>query len=202
MKFIVGFSGMYRDLLKEHINNEKIFDDDKESNAILEREKAQLRNIRARILRQTTAKGFNDNQRHKYDGKKDDGGKIIRHNIKSIIELEKLENYRIFSTENVKKQAKKKGYEKFYELADILKKRVIYPAKDTIAENPLEALNKTLNKKGFISGKTLQSFLPSMPLNDIYKNLVNQKIILHHIKIYKNIILLRVLMNIENLQIL
>lgn len=97
--------------------------------------------------------------------------------ISEIIELEKLENYRIFSTENVKKQAKKKGYEKFYELADILKKRVIYPVKDTIAKNPLEALNKTLNKKGFISGKTLQSFLPSMPLNDIYKNLVNQKII-------------------------
>lgn len=163
----------FRDLLNENLMLERDSDNSEQSNAKILEQKAQLRAIRTEILNLSQTKGFNVNRAKN----KKENNIIIRHTLKKLIELEKLENYKIFATENVVRIPKSKGFDYEYEEADILQKRVLFKLEKTQAKDSKEALQKTINEKGYIHLETLQGYLPNIPLENTIKDLLEQELI-------------------------
>ncbi|MBX7491280.1 Eco57I restriction-modification methylase domain-containing protein [Helicobacter turcicus] len=163
----------FRDLLNANLENEKNLDSSEKSNALILEQKQQLRNLREQILTLSNTKAFNVNSKNK----KDKDSLIKQHSLKSLIELEKLESFKIFAVENIIKTPKKDGFDYTYQISEILSKRILYPLDKTQASNPKEALQKTINDKGYIDLSTLQSYLPNSKLEDIIKNLLENALI-------------------------
>ena len=131
------------------------------------------------LLSLTQSKAFNANHTK---SKRDENKLILRHTLKKLIELEKLESFKIFATENVNKIIKNKAFEYEYEEADILKKRILFPLEKVLAKDSKEALQKTINDKGYICLKTLQSYLPDKNLDEILKDLSEKELIFPDLK--------------------
>lgn len=163
----------FRDLLNHNLHLEKILPNNKESNAIILAQKDRLRALRKEILILSNAQGFNQ----KLQKSRKENNIITKHTLKRMIELEKLESFKIFATENVVKIPKKNKFETIYQEADILQKRVLYPLEKIEAKDSKEALQKTFNDTGKIDLKTLQSYLPNMPIDEILKELVAKELI-------------------------
>ena len=136
------------------------------------------------LLSLTQSKAFNANHTK---SKRDENKLILRHTLKKLIELEKLESFKIFATENVNKIIKNKAFEYEYEEADILKKRILFPLEKVLAKDSKEALQKTINDKGYICLKTLQSYLPDKNLDEILKDLSEKELIFPDLKEKKEI---------------
>ena len=145
----------FRDLLKDNIENEQKMPNDEDSNNIILAQKAELKNLRNEILKLSGAKGFNQSRLTR---KKDENGIIIQHNLKDIIDLEVLENYRIYASENVKEAFKGKA-------------RILFPLEKQEAKNAIEAFHFTINDKGTINEASLQDYLPNQPLKQTLKEL-------------------------------
>lgn len=163
----------FRDLLNENLTLERYSDNSEESNTKILKQKTQLRELRTNILQLSQTKGFNVNRARN----KKENDIVIKHTLKKLIELEKLENYKIFATENVIKIPKNKGFDYRYEEADILQKRVLFKTEKTQAKDSKEALQKTINEKGYIHLETLQSYLPNIPLENTIKDLLEKELI-------------------------
>lgn len=165
----------FRDLLKDNIKNERNLPNDEQSNQLIMGQKEKLRAIRARILSLADSKGFaQKGQKNKKDKK---SGLVSQHRLQDIIELEKLESYRIISCENVVEKYNNNKKDINYIIADILNKRIVYPLIKTEAKNAAEALQKTISDDGFVNLSTLQSYLPNAPLNEICKELCEKELI-------------------------
>ena len=165
----------FRDLLKDNIKNERNLPNDEQSNQLIMGQKEKLRAIRARILSLADSKGFaQKGQKNKKDKK---SGLVSQHRLQDIIELEKLESYRIISCENVVEKYNNNKKDINYIIADILNKRIVYPLIKTEAKNAVEALQKTISDDGFVNLSTLQSYLPNAPLNEICKELCEKELI-------------------------
>lgn len=164
----------YRDLLNENLILEKDLPNDEISNAKINEQKEILRALRRDILSLSNTKGFNVSRSQSV---KNENGIIIRHSLKKLIELEKLENFKIFASEQVQKIAKKNKFEYEYLESDILQKRVLFPLEESQATNAKEALQKTINKVGFIDLETLQNYLLEIPLEQIIKELSEEELI-------------------------
>ena len=165
----------FRDLLNENLNLEKELPNDEESNTKILNQKAELRALRTKILKLSETKGFNQ---ERMQSKKDkENGFILRHTLRKIIELEKLENFKIFASENIVKIPKKNKFDIKFEEADILQKRVLFPLEKTQAKDAKEALQKTINERGFIDLDTLESYLPEKNLEEILKELCEKELI-------------------------
>lgn len=158
----------FRDLLNHNLHLEKILPNNEEANTKILAQKERLRALRKEILILSNAQGFNQ----KLQKSRKENNIIIKHTLKRLIELEKLESFKIFATENVVKIPKKNKFETIYQEADILQKRVLYPLEKTEAKDSKEALQKTFNDTGKIDLKTLQSYLPNIPIDDILKELI------------------------------
>lgn len=158
----------FRDLLKNNIENEQKMPNDEDSNNIIMTQKNELKNLRNEILKLSNAKGFNQSRLTR---KKDENGIIIQHNLKDIIDLEILENYRIYASENIKKILKGKAKEIKYEEADILQQRILFPLEKQEAKDAIEAFHFTINDKGTINEASLQGYLPNQPLKQTLKEL-------------------------------
>ncbi|BDB65728.1 hypothetical protein T36_2207 (plasmid) [Helicobacter cinaedi] len=170
LKLIIEF----RDLLKKNIKNEKELPNDDLSNEAIMADKKQLRDLRDKIISLSNAKSFNQTRQQR---KTDENKMVVMHTLKDMIELEKLESYRIRSCENeIKKIINGKNIVE-YEVSDILNKRVLYPIEKKEATNPTEALQKTINDVGIVDLEILQSYLPKMPLIDICKELSENELI-------------------------
>lgn len=163
----------FRDLLNYNLHLEKILPNNKESNAIILAQKDRLRALRKEILILSNAQGFNQRLQKSHK----ENNIITKHTLKRMIELEKLESFKIYATENVVKIPKKNKFETIYQEADILQKRVLYPLEKTEAKDSKEALQKTFNDTGKIDLKTLQSYLPNMPIDEILKELIAKELI-------------------------
>lgn len=59
--------------------------------------------------------------------------------------------------------------------------RVYKPLQKSLANSNEEALQKTINEKGFIDEKTLQSYKPNTPLNKILQDLCEKQLIFYRI---------------------
>lgn len=146
----------FRDLLNENLKNEKHYLDDEESNAIILKQKERLRELRSEILHLANIKSFHQNNRNKTDKQ----GIVLQHNLQNILNLDKLTRFSILATET-------KNDKGNYELSPILKMRAYKPLQKSLANSNEEALQKTINEKGFIDEKTLQDYKPNTPLNEI-----------------------------------
>ncbi|WP_297731666.1 SNF2-related protein [Helicobacter sp. UBA3407] len=163
----------FRDLLNYNLHLEKILPNNKESNTIILAQKDRLRALRKEILILSNAQGFNQ----RLQKSRKENNIITKHTLKRMIELEKLESFKIFATENVVKISKKNKFETIYQEADILQKRVLYPLEKIEAKDSKEALQKTFNDTGKIDLKTLQSYLPNIPIDEILKELIAKELI-------------------------
>lgn len=163
----------FRDLLNYNLRLEKVLPNNEESNQTILAQKDRLRALRKEILILSNAQGFNQ----KLQKSRKENNIITKHTLKRMIELEKLESFKIFATENVVKIPKKNKFETIYQEADILQKRVLYPLEKIEAKDSKEALQKTFNDTGKIDLKTLQSYLPNMPIDEILKELVAKELI-------------------------
>lgn len=164
----------FRDLLNENLSLERKRPNDEASNFSILNQKEKLRQLRMEILELSDTKAFNaSNQKNK----KNENGIIIRHSLKRLIELEKIESFKIFATENVIKVPKKNKFEYKYEEADILKKRVLYPLEKTLAKDATEALQKTINEVGYIDTNVLFNYLPDKSSEEILLELSQKELI-------------------------
>lgn len=163
----------FRDLLNYNLHLEKILLNNEESNTKILAQKERLRALRKEILILSNAQGFNQ----RLQKSRKENNIITKHTLKRMIELEKLESFKIFATENVVKIPKKNKFETTYQEADILQKRVLYPLEKTEAKDSKEALQKTFNDTGKIDLKTLQSYLPNIPIDEILKELITKELI-------------------------
>ncbi|MCI2236862.1 SNF2-related protein, partial [Helicobacter sp. CaF467b] len=166
----------FRDLLNYNLRLEKVLPNNEESNQTILAQKERLRALRKEILILSNAQGFNQ----RLQKSRKENNIITRHTLKRMIELEKLESFKIFATENVVKIPKKDKFETIYQEADILQKRVLYPLEKTEAKDSKEALQKTFNETGRIDLKALQSYLPNIPINEILKELIDKELIFPH----------------------
>lgn len=169
----------FRDLLKENIEFEQILRNDDESNEKIMKQKEKLKVLRNDILQLSNSKGFNQSRQKQ---EKDNDGIIIQHNLKNIINLETLESYRIFASENVKETIKAGKKEITYNESDILQKRILYPLEKQEAKDATEAFQFTINDKGKLDFDTLQSYLPNKNLKDILEELCNKLLIFPNLK--------------------
>lgn len=164
----------FRDLLNENLSLERKYPNNEAKNLLILNQKEKLRQLRMEILELSNTKAFNvSNQK----SKKDENGIITRHSLKRLIELEKIESFKIFATENVIKIPKKNKFEYKYEEADILKKRVLYPLEKTLAKDATEALQKTINEVGYIDINVLLSYLPDKSSEEILLELSQKELI-------------------------
>ncbi|WP_276950724.1 SNF2-related protein [Helicobacter rodentium] len=166
----------FRDLLNYNLRLEKVLPNNEESNQTILAQKERLRALRKEILILSNAQGFNQ----RLQKSRKENNIITRHTLKRMIELEKLESFKIFATENVVKIPKKDKFETTYQETDILQKRVLYPLEKTEAKDSKEALQKTFNETGRINLKVLQSYLPNIPINEILKELIDKELIFPH----------------------
>lgn len=160
----------FRDTLKEVLNDEKIKPNDEASNNEILSKKNKLINLRNEILKDTKAKFLNSNTKHK----KDHNGKITMHNLSSIIELDSIDSYKIYATEN---ELKDKNGKKTYKIGDILLKRVLFAKETTLANNPVEALAKSINEYGKFKIGAMKDYLPSVGLDEILADLTQKRLI-------------------------
>lgn len=170
---------MFRDKLKMLIDLERTEIPDGD----LMKLRIELQELREKILKNSLAIAFNANQRNVIDK---ETGYIIRHSLKKIIELDTIESYKIYATEQVinstKKVTKRDGSIEYknkieYKLSDILTKRVIKPKFKKIAETAEEALIISFNKKGKIDIEEIASALPTVNIEEILKTLADKKFI-------------------------
>ncbi|CAD7289518.1 hypothetical protein LMG7974_01595 [Campylobacter majalis] len=160
----------FRDLLKEVLDDEKTKPNSDDDNFIIDTKKQRLRNIRDEILKDTKTKFLNSNPRHK----KDSNGKITMHNLQSIIDLDGIDSFRIYATEN---EVKDKKGNKTYVLSDILLKRVLFAKEISTANNPVEALAKSINDYGRFNIEAMKEYLPNISINEILTELTQKKLI-------------------------
>lgn len=160
----------FRDKLKEVLNDEKTMPNDDNSSFAIEFKKQALLNMRDEILKDSGAKFLNSNTRHK----KDINGKITMHNLSSIIDLDGIDSYKIYATEN---EIKDKNGKKSYVLSDFMRKRVLFAKELTLANDPVEALAKSINDFGKLQEDYLTTYLPSMSLDEILTELTQKKLI-------------------------
>lgn len=169
----------FRDLLKENIQNEQILRNDDATNQIIMQQKETLKVLRNEILQLSNSKGFNQSRQKR---EKDNDGIITQHNLKDIINLETLENYRIFASENVEEIIKSGKKEVIYSESDIFQKRILYPLEKQEAKDATEAFQFTINDKGKLDLETLQSYLPNKNLKDILEELSDKLLIFPNLK--------------------
>lgn len=163
----------FRDVLKENLKNEQELPNDEPSNTLILEQKRYLRELRRNILTLSGATCFNANGQKKYDENKI----VIKHTLKNIIDLERLESYRIYSAEDKIREIKNGRFETRYQVSDVLNKRILYPFEKTEAKDAVEALQKTINEVGKIDEAILQSYLPNIPIVDILKELSQKELI-------------------------
>ncbi|TXE78490.1 hypothetical protein FPD46_07895 [Campylobacter peloridis] len=157
----------YRDTIIKNGNNEKNFPSyDNFTNEIL-KEKEEIRELRYEILNLSGNKFLNSSK----NNIRDKNGVIKEHRLKDIIELDKISSALILSTENKIEGTKN------YKVSNFLYERIIYPQKKVLAQNPEEALQKTLTDKGYIDLETLQYYLPNNSLDEILHNLTEKRLI-------------------------
>ena len=159
----------FRDNLKDMLDSEKTLSNNDENTKIIDDKKAKLREMRDDILKTAKVKFLNSKQ-HK---KRDNNGKVTMHTLSDIINLDGVNCFKIYATENLVEQ---KG-DKTYELSDILKKRVLFAREITLAKNPTEVLAKSINDFGKIRTDYFTTYLPSMSEDEITQELVNQRLI-------------------------
>ncbi|WP_300955553.1 hypothetical protein [Helicobacter japonicus] len=160
----------FRDLFNENLKSEKHYLDDEESNTIILKQKERLRELRSEILYLANVKSFHQNNRNKTDKQ----GMVLQHNLQNILNLDKLARFSILATET-------KNDKGNYELSPILKMRAYKPLQKSLANSNEEALQKTINEKGFIDERTLQDYKPNTPLNEILQDLCEKQLIFYRI---------------------
>ncbi|WP_301009092.1 MULTISPECIES: SNF2-related protein, partial [Helicobacter] len=160
----------FRDLFNENLKSEKHYLDDEEGNTIILKQKERLRELRSEILHLANVKSFHQNNRNKTDKQ----GIVLQHNLQNILNLDKLARFSILATET-------KNDKGNYELSPILKMRAYKPLQKSLANSNEEALQKTINEKGFIDEKTLQDYKPNTPLNEILQDLCEKQLIFYRI---------------------
>lgn len=158
----------YRDLIKENLANERNHLID---NEVLKREKENLRFIRRNILNLSDSKFLNSLG----NSKKDKNGLILKHRLKDIIELDKINSFSIFSTEKKVTLNDKNTYLE----ADFLKERIYIPYERKLAQSNEEALQKTLTEKGYIDLNTLKNYSKDKDLEKILVDLLEKRLIFH-----------------------
>lgn len=158
----------YRDLIEQNIQKEREYDI-KDEDEILE-EKEKLRKLREEILELSGSKFLNSLQRIKKDK---DKKQVIQHGLNKIIDLDIINSFSIYATE-IKDEKNDK-----YEISNFLKERIFTPKEFTLANNPEEALQKTISDKGYIDIDTMQSYLPNIPIEKILWELLEKHLIFH-----------------------
>lgn len=159
----------FRDRLKFMLDNEKTLPNDEENNNIINAKKRALRDLRKEILDTAKVNFFNSRQQKK----RDSNGKITMHTLSDIINLDEVNCFKIYATENEIKINDKKTYEP----SDILNKRVLFAREITRANNPTEVLAKSINDFGKIRTDFFTTYLPSMSEEEITQELVDKRLI-------------------------